>query len=41
MGTRHFAAAAASRCFDVVAIAVSQAGIVRVFSRGEIVAKLT
>jgi DNA integrity scanning protein DisA with diadenylate cyclase activity len=41
LGTRHLAAAAASRCFDVVAVAVSQAGMVRVFCRGEIVATLT
>jgi DNA integrity scanning protein DisA with diadenylate cyclase activity len=41
LGTRHLAAAAASRHFEVVAVAVSQAGIVRVFCRGEIVATLT
>ena len=37
LGTRHLAAAAALRRFD----AVSQAGIVRVLCRGEIVATLT
>jgi diadenylate cyclase len=41
MGARHLAAAAASRHCDVVAIAVSQAGVVRVFYRGEIVATVT
>jgi DNA integrity scanning protein DisA with diadenylate cyclase activity len=41
LGTRHLAAAAVSTHFDVVAIAVSQAGIVRVFCQGEIVATLT
>jgi diadenylate cyclase len=41
LGTRHLAAAAVSRHFDIVAVAVSQAGIVRVFCRGEIVATLT
>jgi diadenylate cyclase len=40
LGTRHLAAAASSRRFDVVAVAVSEAGIVRVFCRGEIVATL-
>ena len=41
LGTRHLAAAAASSRLDVVAVAVSQAGIVRVFHGGEIVATLT
>ena len=41
LGTRHLAAAAASKHFDVVAVAVSQAGMVRIFCRGEIVATLT
>ena len=41
LGTRHLAAAATSRRFDVVAVAVSEAGLVRVFCGGEIVATLT
>jgi DNA integrity scanning protein DisA with diadenylate cyclase activity len=41
LGTRHLAAAAASRRLDVVAIAVSEAGVVRVFCGGEIVATLS
>lgn len=40
LGTRHLAAAAVSRRFEIVAIAVSQAGIVRIFCRGDIVATL-
>jgi diadenylate cyclase len=41
LGTRHLAAAAASRRLDVVAVAVSQAGTVRVFQGGEIIGTLT
>jgi DNA integrity scanning protein DisA with diadenylate cyclase activity len=41
LGTRHLAAAATSRRLDVVAVAVSEAGVVRVFCGGEIVATLT
>lgn len=41
LGTRHLAAAAASSRLEVVAVAVSQVGIVRVFHGGEIVATLT
>jgi diadenylate cyclase len=40
LGTRHLTAAAASKHFDVVTVAVSEASIVRVFWRGEIVATL-
>ena len=40
LGTRHLAAAAISRHVDVVAVAVSQTGIVRLFWRGEIIATL-
>jgi DNA integrity scanning protein DisA with diadenylate cyclase activity len=36
LATRHLAAVAVSRHFDIVAVAVSQAGIVWVFCRGEI-----
>jgi diadenylate cyclase len=41
LGTRHLATVATSRRFGVVAVAVSEAGVVRVFCRGEIVATLT
>jgi DNA integrity scanning protein DisA with diadenylate cyclase activity len=40
LGTRHLTAAAVSSRFDVIAVAVSEAGTVRVFCRGEIVATL-
>jgi DNA integrity scanning protein DisA with diadenylate cyclase activity len=40
LGTRHLAAAATSRHHGVVAIAVSEGGVVRIFCRGEIVASL-
>jgi DNA integrity scanning protein DisA with diadenylate cyclase activity len=40
LGSRHVASAAVSERFDVVAIAVSASGVVRVFCGGEVVATL-
>ena len=40
LGTRHLAAAAASRALDIIAVVVSQTGVVRVFYHGHIVAEM-
>ena len=40
LGTRHLAAAAASRTLEIIAVLVSQTGAVRVFVHGEIAAEM-
>ncbi len=40
LGTRHLAAAAASRALDIIAVVVSQTGVVRVFYHGHIVGEM-
>lgn len=40
LGSRHLAAASISKDLRVIAIAVSESGIVRVFARGELVAEV-
>ena len=41
LGSRHLAAAAVSQQLGIVAVAVSESGVVRIFLHGDLIAELT